>query len=116
MTSHSHFQGNRILAVQQRQLVVKFDVYLHRKNMPNLWCCLFSYSVSTFAQLVAMPFLIHLGFFSNPSFPLQLLTLIFHPIFFPQLLFSVSLSLYLPSSPLLLVEQYLVPLSPWKPI
>lgn len=44
---HTHFQGNRILAVQQRQLVVKFDVYLHRKSVTNFWCCLFSCSVST---------------------------------------------------------------------
>lgn len=59
-----------------------------------------------------MPFVIYLGFFSTPSFPLQLFTLIFYPIFFPHLLFSASLSLYLPPSPLLLTEQCLVPLIP----
>lgn len=106
MPSHSHFQGNRILAVQHGRLVVKFDVYLHRKSVTNFWCCLFSYPASTLlCPTHSHVFPVSADFFP-PCFPFQLLTLSSHPVLSPAVIRCLPVS---PPASLILTERYFVP-------
>ena len=80
MASRLCFQGTSIPAAQHGQLLTNFGVCLRRKNVTNLWYCLFSHPVSTLlCPTRSHIFPVSSGFFA-PCFSFQLKGVHFSPV------------------------------------